>query len=113
VKDYQNPHVDKVWKEAESAMKKSDKAIFIGYSLPTDDVEIAMLFKRGLDHLPRNKITVVEYVHGDLEKPAAQRTPLGRHATGQRFRTLFGAGLDWHTTGFEGWLKEQGNAIYD
>lgn len=111
-KDYENPHVKRAWEEAEKSMKQADRVIIIGYSLPTDDVEIALLFKRGLDHLPRNKITVVEYVHGDLEKPAAQRIPLGRHPTGQRFRTLFGAGLDWHTTGFEGWLKEQGNTIY-
>ena len=112
VKDYQNPHVDKVWKEAETAMKNSDKAIIIGYSLPNDDVEIAMLFKRGLNHLSREKITVVEYVDKDIEKPREKRTTLEAHPTGQRFRSLFGPGLDWHTTGFEGWLKEQGNAIY-
>lgn len=112
VKDYQNPHVNKVWKEAEAAMKNSDRAIIIGYSLPTDDVEIAMLFKRGLNHLDRKQITIVEYVEQDIEKSAGQRTPLEAHATGQRFRSLFGPGLDWHTTGFEGWLKEQGNTIY-
>jgi len=89
-------------------MMKADRAIIIGYSLPTDDVEIALLFKRGLDHLPRNQITVVEYVHGDLEKTPNQRMPIEQHPTGQRFRSLFGPGLDWHTIGFEGWLKEQG-----
>lgn len=107
-KDYENPHVKKVWDEAEQAMKKADRALIIGYSLPTDDVEIALLFKRGLDHLPRNQITVVEYVHGDAEKAPSERTPLERHPTGQRFRSLFGPDLDWHTTGFEGWLKERG-----
>lgn len=110
VKDYENPHIEKVWKEAERAMKNADRAVFIGYSLPTDDIEIAMLFKRGLGHLPQDRITVVEYVHGDNGKPADQRTPLAQHPTGQRFRSLFGPGLDWHTTGFEGWLKEQKEA---
>lgn len=88
-------------------MKQADRAIIIGYSLPTDDVEVAMLLKRGLDHLPRQSITVVEYVDGDAARPQGQRTPLEQHPTGQRFRTLFGSGLDWHTTGFEGWLREQ------
>ncbi|MGI9066039.1 MAG: hypothetical protein ACR2HX_06510 [Pyrinomonadaceae bacterium] len=91
-------------------MKEADRAVIIGYSLPTDDVEVAMLLKRGLDHLPRNRITVVEYVEGDLDKPAPSRTPLGQHGTGQRFRSLFGPDIDWHTTGFQGWLGEQQSA---
>lgn len=107
VKDYENPHIKRVWEEAERSMKAADRAVIIGYSLPTDDVEIAMLFKRGLDHLPRQKITVVEYVEGDINRPASRRMPLDRHPTGQRFRSLFGNGLDWHTTGFEGWLGAQ------
>lgn len=107
VKDYENIHVEKVWSEAEKAMKQSDRAVIIGYSLPTDDVEVAMLLKRGLNHLSRNRISVVEYVEEDLAKPLNQRTPLEKHPTGQRFRTLFGTGLDWHTTGFSGWLKER------
>jgi hypothetical protein len=106
VKDYENPHVERVWAEAELAMKEADRAVIIGYSLPTDDVEVAMLLKRGLEHLPRDRITVVEYVDGDIYKPKDSRTPLGQHPVGQRFRSLFGAGLDWHTIGFEGWIKE-------
>jgi hypothetical protein len=110
VKDYENPHIERVWAEAEGAMKEADRAIIIGYSLPTDDVEVAMLFKRGLDHLPRNRITVVEYVHNDEDKLADKRTPLEAHPTGRRFRSLFGAALDWHTTGFKGWLRDQKDA---
>jgi hypothetical protein len=112
IKDYQNPHIKKVWQEAESAMKKADKAIIIGYSLPTDDVEIALLLKRGLDHLDRKQITIVEYVDKDVKKPFKKRTPLGQHSAGQRFQSLFGPGLDWHTTGFEGWLKERDASVY-
>jgi hypothetical protein len=88
-------------------MKEANRAIFIGYSLPTDDVEIAMLFKRGLNHIGRDRITVVEYVDGDIDKAGDRRTPLANHPTGQRFKSLFGPDLDWHTTGFEGWLSEQ------
>ncbi|UCG50281.1 MAG: hypothetical protein JSU94_10900 [Phycisphaerales bacterium] len=110
VKDYENPHIERVWAEAEAAMKEADRATIIGYSLPTDDVEVAMLFKRGLDHLPRDSITVVEYIRDEEDKPAEKRTPIEEHPTGQRFRSLFGAGLDWHTTGFKGWLRDQKDA---
>ncbi len=107
IKDYENPHINKVWSMAESKMKEADRVVIIGYSLPTDDVEVAMLLKRGLDHMQREKITIVEYVEGDDKKPAKKRTPIDKHPTGIRFRTLFGKNLDWQTTGFQGWLKEQ------
>ena len=107
VKDYENPHIKRVWEQAESAMKQTDRAVFIGYSLPTDDFQVALLLKRGLNHLPRQRITVVEYVPGDSAKSMAQRVPLEQHPTGQRFRSLFGSGLDWQTIGFEDWLTEQ------
>jgi hypothetical protein len=107
VKDYENPHIERAWQEAERSMKEANRAIIIGYSLPTDDVEVAMLFKRGLNHLPRNQITVVEYVDGDFKKPLTERMQLEKHPTGLRFRSLFGNGLDWHTNGFEGWLNER------
>jgi len=112
-KDYQNPHVSKIWKEAEAAMKNSDRAVIIGYSLPTDDVEIGMLFQRSLSHMDRKRITVVEYVEKDIKKAPKKRTPLEEHPTGQRFRSLLGRELDWHTTGFEKWLDEQGSGVFD
>jgi hypothetical protein len=110
VKDYDNPHVHRVWTEAEQAMREADRAVIIGYSLPTDDVEMAMLLKRGLDHLDRDRITVVEFVAGDEAKPAAERTRLSAHLVGQRYRTVLGPNLDWQTVGFAGWLREQHQA---
>ena len=107
VKDYDNAHISRVWEEAEEAMKEADRAFIIGYSLPTDDVEVAMLLKRGLAHLCPKKITVVEYEQGEENMRTGERTRLGDHPVGQRYRSLFGPDLDWHTTGFEGWLKEQ------
>lgn len=44
------------------------------------------------------------------KEPPSARTPIDSHPTGQRFRSLFGPGLDWHTTGFQGWLDEQKSA---
>ena len=107
VKDYDDPHVSRVRREAEKAMKEADRAFIIGYSLPTDDVDVAMLLKRGLGHLQSEQITVVEYVEGEEDVPAGERTPQAQHEVGRRFRSMLGPGLDWHTTGFEGWLNEQ------
>ena len=95
-KDYRNPHVAQVWYQAERTLREADRAIFIGYSLPEDDVEVVYLFKRGLAHLPPDRITVVEY--------DPQGRPLRDHPVGSRYRTLFGDGLEWRTDGFEGWL---------
>lgn len=100
VKAYDNKHIKRTWEQAERAMREADRAVIIGYSLPTDDVEIAMLLKRGLDHLSRESITVVQHAEG----PAV---PIGQHEAGRRYRSLFGAGIDWHTCGFAGWLDRQ------
>ena len=89
-------------------MKEADRAVIIGYSLPADDVELALLFKRGL-----RALAPASHHSGGVRPRATStslrttRTPLQRHPTGQRFRSLFGSGLDWHTAGFESWLIEQ------
>jgi NAD-dependent SIR2 family protein deacetylase len=96
LKDYRNPHLSQVWYEAERVLRQAERAIFIGYSLPDDDVEVIYLLKRGLAHVKPENITVVEY---DPAKP-----PLLSHAVGRRYRTLFGDGLDWHPEGLGEWL---------
>jgi hypothetical protein len=96
-KDYRNPHVARVWYQAERALREADRAIIIGYSLPEDDVEVAYFLKRGLARVPAKEITVVEY-----DQPA-HRT-LREHPVGRRYRSLFGDELDWRTDGFAEWL---------
>lgn len=95
-KDYRNPHISQIWYLAERALRQADRAVFVGYSLPEDDVEVAYLFKRGLSHLKGPAITVVEY--------DPQKRPLRDSPVGSRYRTLFGDGLDWRTEGFGDWL---------
>jgi hypothetical protein len=85
LKDYRNPHLALVWYEAERVLREADRAVFIGYSLPDDDVEVVYLVKRALGHLQPDRITVVEY---DATMPA-----LKDHTVGRRYRTLFGDGL--------------------
>ena len=98
LKDYRNPHLAQVWYEAERVLREADRAIFIGYSLPDDDVEVVYLLKRSLAHLTPDRITVVEY---DLAMPS-----LANHAVGRRYRTLFGDGIDWRPEGLDGWLPQ-------
>jgi NAD-dependent SIR2 family protein deacetylase len=98
LKDYRNPHLAQVWFEAERALREADRAVFIGYSLPDDDVEVVYLLKRGLAHLTPDRITVVEY---DATMP-----PLEGHTVGRRYRTLFGDGIHWHPEGLDGWIPK-------
>lgn len=96
LKDYRNPHLAQVWYEAERVLRECSRAIFIGYSLPEDDVEVIYVLKRSLAHLSPAQITVVEY---DPSNPV-----LSAHSVGRRYRTLFGDGIDWHPEGMDSWL---------
>jgi len=99
LKDYRNPHLSQVWHEAQRVLRQADRAIFIGYSLPDDDVEVVYLLKRGLAHITDPKqITVVEYC---AENP---NILLGDHPVGRRFRALFGD-VDWYAGGLDTWLN--------
>jgi hypothetical protein len=96
LKDYRNPHLAQVWYEAERVLREASRVIFVGYSLPEDDVEVIYLLKRGLAHLPAMQITLIEY---DQSMPSIDVHPVGR-----RYRTLFGDGIDWHPEGLDPWL---------
>jgi hypothetical protein len=100
LKDYRNPHIAQVWYHAERLLRAADRAIFVGYSLPEDDVEVVYLLKRGLETLSKNApemITVVEY--------DTQNRDITTHPTGLRYRSLFGDRIDWHTEGFAEWIN--------
>jgi hypothetical protein len=98
LKDYRNPHLSQVWYEAQRVLRQSDRVVFIGYSLPDDDVEVVYLLKRSLAHIKDPKqITVVEYCQAN---PAAGRDD---HPVGRRYRTIFGD-VDWSAAGLDAWL---------
>lgn len=96
LKDYRNPHISRTWYEAERALRRADRVIFIGYSLPEDDLAVTYLLKRGLSHLHGSAVTVVEFDPGGRG--------LRDNPVGTRYRTLFGDKLDWRTEGFGGWV---------
>ncbi|WP_321473574.1 hypothetical protein [uncultured Paludibaculum sp.] len=98
-KDYRNPHLSQVWYEAQRVLRQADRAIFIGYSLPDDDIEVVYLLKRGLAHIQDPKrITVVEFCASN------PNIPLQDHSVGRRYRALFGD-VDWHAGGLDAWMQ--------
>jgi NAD-dependent SIR2 family protein deacetylase len=98
LKDYRNPHLGQVWYEAQRVLRQADRVIFVGYSMPDDDVEVVYLVKRSLGHITNPKqITVV----GRDKDPLIA---IGDHPVGRRYRTLFGD-IDWHAGGLDQWLS--------
>jgi hypothetical protein len=95
-KDYRNPHIQRVWYEAELLLRRCDRAYIVGYSLPDDDLEVIHLLRRGLEGLDGKRITVV--TAGDDD--AMQR----------RYVSLFGRDIDWQPIGFLPWLKQETQA---
>jgi hypothetical protein len=98
LKNYQNPHLASVWYRAERLLRTASRAVFVGYSLPDDDVEVIYLLKRGLAHLHPADITVVEF---DKDNP---NISMKDHPAGRRYRSLFGDGILWSARGLDGWL---------
>jgi len=98
LKDYRNPHIAQVWYEAERVLRDATRVIFIGYSLPDDDLQVVYLLKRSMAHLQPDQITVVDY--DETGSPALQN-PVGR-----RYRSLFGDTIDWHPEGLDAWLPQ-------
>ena len=101
-KDYRNPHITSIWYRAERLSQSADRVIFVGYSLPENDVDVIYLLKRSLSNLPPEKVTVVEF-------DKSERT-LESHPVGQRYRSLFGSSIEWSTAGFMGWLAKYDQA---
>jgi hypothetical protein len=99
-KDYRNPHISRVWYEAERTLREADRVYFVGYSLPDDDVEVIYLLKRGLAHLTDRPQQITVVARG---KPGDK---IHDHEAGRRYRTLFGDKFDWRPGGFNEWLLE-------
>ena len=98
-KDYRNPHIAQVWYKAEELLRSATSVVFVGYSMPADDVEVVYLLKRGLAHLGSSEITVVEFDE--------KNRSVDDNEVGQRYQSIFGSGIQWHTCGFANWLNER------
>lgn len=76
--------------------RDADHVIFVGYSLPDDDVEVIYLLKRGIIKQGR-RVTVVEY--------DKNRRLLRNHPVGARHRSLFGE-VEWFNGGFADYVSK-------
>ena len=92
LKDYRNPHISQVWYQADRALRRANRVVIAGYSMPWDDVDVIYLFKRSLGDLPAKDITVVGWDEA--------RRPAREHPVGQNYVKIFGEGIDWHPEGF-------------
>jgi len=79
-------------------LREAERAIFVGYGMPEDDVQVIYLFKRGLANLDPHRITVVERASG-------ADASLDANLVGQRYRAIFGGDIDWQTNGFAEWTR--------
>ena len=75
-------------------LRNCDHVCFVGYSLPEDDIHVINLLRRGLAHLPTDRVTVV----GKLDN--ADSMP-----TRRRYRSLFGPDIEWHCDGLAAWIE--------
>lgn len=99
LKDYRNPHIAALWYRAERELHQCTRVIFVGYSLPWDDVDVIYMLKRGLmrKHGEAPAITVVEH--------AKRQVPIEAHEAGRRYRAVFGRAIDWQPAGFQKWVQ--------
>jgi hypothetical protein len=79
-------------------MRQAKRVVFVGYSMPDDDVEVVYLVKRSLANINPRQITVVEYCQENTAIPASE------HPVGRRYKALFGD-IDWHAGGLDQWLN--------
>ncbi|HSR67624.1 MAG TPA: SIR2 family protein [Acidobacteriota bacterium] len=92
LKDLRNPHLAGIWRKAEMALRQAKRVIFIGYSLPGDDMHIKYLLKRSLEtnpHRRRAEIVVVNPSKWDQSN----------------FRKFFGDQVVSHQMGFADYVN--------
>lgn len=90
----EQPILRLVWSQAFGALRRADRVVFVGYSLPVTDIAARFLFGEALQRLSPDRIEVV-----NLAPKAAQRMPI-RAA----YRAIF-PDLDNEQFKFSGALK--------
>ncbi|HTY68580.1 MAG TPA: SIR2 family protein [Alphaproteobacteria bacterium] len=95
-KDYRNPHIAQIWYQAEKTLQATDRVVFIGYSLPDDDVHVVYLLKRALERPGRSPVEIIV-----VDKSAL---PRDQNPVWLRYRSLFGNHIQWHQNGLQDWL---------
>ncbi|MER9255366.1 SIR2 family protein [Mesorhizobium sp. M0598] len=96
VKRYSNVHLANIWRGAQKALEDASEWIFVGYSLPDDDLWIrsmllrAVVIRRGRKDLPIIRV-VSHQKDAELER---------------RYSQLFQRDITFHTSGLLSFLKK-------
>ncbi len=110
VKTYNNRHILNIWGRAIQRMAECEEWVFIGYSLPQDDLGVrAMLLKAATirsEAEGRGRELRVRVVTKSDETAATGRGE-DRSEEFQRYRLLFGRSCELMDGGFEGWLERR------
>ncbi|WEK21667.1 MAG: hypothetical protein P0Y49_11025 [Candidatus Pedobacter colombiensis] len=49
IRDVRDPNLLQIWNAAQESIRKADKIVFIGYSLPSEDIAIKSMLMRGIN----------------------------------------------------------------
>lgn len=93
VRDIRDSNLLQIWKGAMEAIRKADKLIFIGYSLPSEDLAIKSIIMRGINGRQKKNKLEVDVVLKD-EKPKSN------------YINLFGNAINYSSLGLEDYLSK-------
>jgi NAD-dependent SIR2 family protein deacetylase len=89
LKNYQNYYLNQIWTQTFKILKNAERLIFVGYSLPDDDIEVLYLLKTAINK--NCKIVVIEY-------DPKQNNYL-ENAIYKRYNKLLANKIEWHGCG--------------
>jgi NAD-dependent SIR2 family protein deacetylase len=93
VRDIRDSNLLQIWKASMEAIRTADKLIFIGYSLPAEDLAIKSIIMRGLNGRDKKQKLQVDVVqHGEDAKP--------------NYINLFGRDIEYCADGLKKYLKK-------
>lgn len=96
--DVVNPHLQAIWMEAYQILENSDKWVFIGYSLPAEDLAVRTMLHRARSARKKIQCTFQEICVID---PAANSDEFK-----SRYVNLFGNNVKFDNRGFRQYLND-------
>ena len=91
VRDIRDANLLQIWKSSMEAIRTADKIVFIGYSLPAEDLAIKSIIMRGINGRRKDQPLQVKVVQkGDAAKP--------------NYRNIFSQNMTYYPGGLEQFL---------
>lgn len=95
LKVYDNPHLIKIWLQAEHLLRKASAVFFIGYSLPESDIHVRYLLKKSLYR--KNTYPRIIVITSPRNEEGSEL-----HL---RYKRFFGE-VEYHPVGFEAFSED-------